>query len=256
VPDSGWSLSTELLFTQIERRLVLDAWERRPSGLSTIAIVQALGGMSVLDAGREEETVIWRYRIGTADDDDLAFEVRRTRAGPEGLRMATFGPGQLGKAGFELEDLPAREFRVECHRLVNDSQTSVVPTFLHLLNLNPEGRQFRMGVQFHGVEPHEVVRWTASYRWPGLWRSLREGGSSRGRVSMNMDDRTKVTRAAVEVVANQRAFPDLELIPSISTAKVYRSTVSEDWWLRWQQGSLPKEMMFIVESKSHQQTAT
>lgn len=236
--------------TDVERRLVFDAWEAFPERPASITIVRALGGAKEVDRGRSKETVIWRYLVGNSDERDIAIEIRKTLVGPEGLRLASFGPGQLGQLSFALENLPLIEFQVEARRVVKGKLAEKVPTFLHVVDLHPETHQYRMVVQFAGLEPGETVHWEAQYNWPGLWRSLRLGGSSSGRVRANSKDRPEVTKASVEVVADQRVFPDLELKPSLEGVEVKRRVKDRHWWLTWTVETFPNDMVFQVLAPS------
>lgn len=72
---------------------------------------------------------------------------------------------------------------------------------------------------------------------------------------MSSDDNPKVTKASVEIVADQATFPDLVLLPVNVTAEVVRSVRGSRWWLRWiAQGPVPKVLKFMVRSASRRKT--
>ena len=239
----------------LERRSLMSA-AANPAPVRAVSILDALGGSTELDRGRELEYFEVRYLVGDADEDDRVVETRETTVGSVGMRLASFGPGQLGRSYFPIEDLPRLEPRLEATRL-NQGDAQPIQTFLHVVDLVPEQRQLRFVAQFSDVEPGDIIRWRAEYRWPGLWRSLRLGGQSDGRIGVNRLGRPFVPVASVVVVADARLFPDLELTSLASDdiarreSEVRRGTDKTYHKLTLRVDGTPEQIVFRVSSEQH-----
>lgn len=230
--------------TALERRMVRRAWAPWADPTSTITPIDALGGSKEMNRGRSKEVVLWRYRIGDTDNDDICAELRETLTGPDGLKLATFGPGQTQEPIFDMDDLPQRDFQVDAMRMSGSPRR--VPASLHLLGIEPAEHRYRLAVQFSGLEGNEIVRWKVKYRWPGLWWKLRETGHDEGRLRMNsLPGEPEVKRSTLVLVASRQTFPDIRLIPRRTVAEVNRSVEDTRVVLRWTEPH-PMDMVFDV----------
>lgn len=213
---------------------------------STITLLDAFGGKEVVDRGRGLERVLWSYMIGVTDDDDIVRETRRTAVGPEGLILASLGPGQLGQAAFPILEFPRLGVKVEAHRVVAAANKQPVPAYFHVVDMVPEQRRYRSVVQFSGAEPGDLIEWAVTYRWPGLWRALRETGRDAGRVEANVRRQRRVPVVAVELVARTAAFSELELHPLRHAGKLETEYVNDRTVIRWVCRDYPTVMQFDV----------
>ncbi len=246
-----------------ERSALLAAWEQ-PNAVDsqrfTRTLIDALGGPEAINRGRESEIVTWRYLVGLSDDEDFAIEERFTRVGPEGLSLASFGPAQRGPMDFLLSDYARTAASVNAEVLRTGEPAHTVPAVIHVDAVDLERQQYRMIAQFAEVSPGDTLRWVVQYRWPGIFNSLRMGGSSVGQVSMNMSGRTHVTSGSVEVLAEKATFPDLELVPlsddgeSSASSKTRGDT--EYWRLKWQVDGHPTVMRFQLRCESRRDPNT
>lgn len=246
------AIARGLKASSIERRMLRQAaaGESAPRNLS---VLEALGGIEELDRGRELEHYEVTHIVGDTDSGDRVVEVKHTHVGADGLTLASFGPGQLGQAGFPIEDVPRLRMQVEAERLIGD-RTERIETFVHLLEVVPSQRQLRFVVQFSGVRPHERIRWSASYRWPGLWRSLREGGQSDARIGVNRPGRPAVPEATLVVVARESDFPDLQLTSLVGDPPItqrFELDRREERYRRLtlRQDAFPSELAFRLSSR-------
>jgi hypothetical protein len=237
--------------TDAERELLTSALTGTPPGTTpgVVRLLDALGGLDIVNRGREVEEVTWRYLIGEENDEDRCVEHRLTSIGASGLRLATFGPGEFSRASFDLLDLPTFDVRVQARLLVRGAAAVPVPTTVHVMEVEPARSSYRLVAQFSEVPPSNRLEWQASYRWPGLWRSLRHHGVGVGRVSFRGKE-PKVTAARVELVAAVAAFPDLDLRPLTRAGSVKRTERSGEVHVSWHVRRPPPELRFEVHAPS------
>lgn len=235
--------------TDIERALVSQSLgSEAPNAVQTVSLVKAFVASGAVDRGRVREEVVWHYSIGSVDDEDRCTEMRRTHAGPEGLQVITFGPGQFGSAGFELLDLPKLGLHVRAARRTSADRPTDIATSLHVLELEPASNRYRVVVQFADRLIDEDVEWTVSYRWPGLWRSLRQHGLSVGR--LRLESPPAITSTSVVLDAPAATFGDLTLLPvAPESGELHGQQQGDRLQVTWNVRLPPVELRFEVRSR-------
>ncbi|HSH61435.1 MAG TPA: hypothetical protein VK988_17690 [Acidimicrobiales bacterium] len=233
--------------TDAERTLLLSPGPSpaRPSVLSwRDALVHGV------DKGREREEVAWWHRVGLTDDGDLCIEQRRTVVGTGGLQAVSFGPGQLGNLAFDLLDTSRLGLQVHAQRLSRDG-LHPVPAAAHVVQVEPQANRYGMIVRFGQIiSPVETLVWRVSYRWPGLWRSLRLKGTSSS--NLNFSEPPSVIKMTVEVVAALEEFGDLVLLRlSPDSGTLEQREAGNDRQIRWVVHSPPSSVRFQLSSPRH-----
>ncbi len=237
--------------TDVERALIGRALAADPTGVAqVVSLVEAFVSTGAIDRGRMRESVRWHYVIGDSDDEDRCTEIRRTRAGPEGLQVVSFGPGQFGSAGFELLDLPKIGLHVGAARRFSAGKPIEIGTSLHILELEPAGNRYRVVVQFAEPIIDEDVEWAVSYRWPGLWRSLRHHGIGVGRLRFEPPPAITSTTIVLDAAADH--FDDLQLVPvAPEGGELHRKRDSDRLRVTWDVRLPPVDVRCEIHSERH-----
>jgi hypothetical protein len=192
--------------------------------------------------------VTWHYNIGLDDDGDLCYEHRVTHANADGLVAASFGPGQLGSGTFNLLELPRLNMRVSARRR-RGSEWEPIATALQQVEIELGSNRFRSVALFLPALVDEDFVWRVSYRWPGLWRSLRAHGHARGSLALG-DSPSYVTTAEVVLSAAVSAFPDLDLVPATEVGNVRRQVDRDRIDVRWIVPQPPPQIQFEITALS------
>jgi hypothetical protein len=252
-PSTVERLLQALDATEYERALLTRPAAEAQHHAAPVSLVDAFASSGAIDRARVSEEVLWHYTIGDTDEDDACRETRRTRAGPEGLQVVSFGPGQFGGTGARLFDLPKYKLQVTARRLSAPDRPRL-PAQLQVLQVEPARNRLRTVVLFAEPVANEIVEWTVSYRWPGLWRSLRVQGTSVG--SLRFGPPPAITKTSVVLDANTNHFGDLKLVPltpdggHLQTAR-HAGRVVVTWEVRLP----PNEVRFEVRSDRHRRSA-
>lgn len=185
-----------------------------------------------LDKGRDKEEVVWEYWVGLTDHEDTCVEHRRTTIGPGGLSFVSFEPGQIGISIFDLLDTARLDLRIQGTHL-GDGSRRPVTMIPQPIQLEPSENRLGVAICLSEALSEGCLVWSLTYRWPGLWRSLREEGMSRGRLNFPGPN-PAVTKASVVVKAPVPRFDDLELAPQFPrSGTVKRETNRSAVHIRW-----------------------
>lgn len=230
---------------------LLPGSERRPSGRHVVSWRDAL--LRDVDIGRESEEVRRVFEIGLRDEDDICIQRRTTKVGAGGLRAVSFTEGQTGTLRFDLLDTSLLDLQAEVRRLTESGEQPVraVP---HIVQVDPVAQRLGIVVRFSEPIVNESIVWTVRFRWPGMWRSLREEGLSTG--SARFSGKPLITKATVEAIAPASGFDDLILVQlSPERGTVEHERVGDQVHARWVLQSVPPEVNYELRSLRHMESA-
>lgn len=236
------------LSASADERALLLSFASGPSEPEIVVMRDAL--LQGLDIGRLSNEVTWSYTIGLRDDQDECVEERLTTVGPEGTQSLSFSIGQIGGLKFGLLDLSQIDLHVMAKRFTNGRMWKATPVSWQVFELEPRASRYRIAVRFSEILRNEKVLWTVRYRWPGLWRSLREAGHGSGQVGTTGNSEWR--KGTVVLKAPRGEFGDLELLPQ-PAAMGRRTDLSdkENVGIGWTVDQPPGAMRFEVRSDRH-----
>ena len=91
------------------------------------------------------------------------------------MRLAGISIGQDGTLGWDLYDYGQLKLAATAKNSKGPIRASVYPW-----SVRPQRNQHGLLVRFSEPSPNDTITWAVQYAWPGLWRSLRAHGTSRG----------------------------------------------------------------------------
>lgn len=238
------------LSASADERALLLSFTSTPADSDIVVMRDAL--LQGLDVGRVSNEVTWVYTIGLSDDKDECTEERLTTVGPEGTESLSFSIGQIGGLKFGLLDLAQIDLHVVAERFTDRRMWEATPVSWQVFELEPRASKYRIAVRFSETLRNEKVRWAVHYRWPGLWRSLRETGEGSGRVGTS--GRSQWPKGTVVLKAPRDAFDDLELLPQPADMGTLADlSDKENIGIGWTVSAPPEAMRFEVRSDCHRQ---
>lgn len=231
-----------------EREMLL-VYSASKRGSDTVSIRDAL--LPSAGRGKINQQVHWTYQVGHTDEEDFCRENRCTVVGSQPVSNVSFAIGQLGTLGFDLLDTHRLGLRVDAWRVTRSGDIKITAR-CHIVEFVPSANRYHVVARFSEPVQDETVRWVVGYRWPGLWRSLRENGIGDG--SLDLDGEDKVQSASVRILAPLDEFDDLKLIPQGDRrGKLDRLIAGPNVSVRWTVNQPVSPLRFEVRSQSHGQ---